>query len=154
MSTELCCACKQNKNITSFNKKLSNKDGLQGICKICSRKRSRQYYKNNKEKHLIVLKTKKKKYIKRNKSRIKQIKIDNGCLLCDEKEVCCLDFHHVNPEDKSFTISIDIRGTKVAWSTFVEEIKKCICVCKNCHAKIHAGLLVVNNTNIKIRDFS
>lgn len=67
-------------------------------------------------------------------SILNEYKGNNGCVICGEKDYRCLDFHHVNREDKLFTIS---RKTgrydmKIIW----EEIKKCIVLCSNCHRKV------------------
>jgi len=45
-----------------------------------------------------------------------------------------LHFHHLDPKEKDFQIS----GSKNrSWEVIVEELKKCIMVCSNCHAEIH-----------------
>ena len=49
-----------------------------------------------------------------------------------------LDFHHINPEEKSFLISEQIRmGGK---DRILREIMKCVVVCANCHRIIHSGV--------------
>lgn len=47
-----------------------------------------------------------------------------------------LDFHHINPNEKDFTIGN--RNFKL--KECVEEIKKCVLLCSNCHREIHAGI--------------
>lgn len=47
-----------------------------------------------------------------------------------------LDFHHINPTEKDFTIGN--RDYKL--KECVEETKKCVLLCSNCHREIHAGL--------------
>jgi 5-methylcytosine-specific restriction endonuclease McrA len=66
------------------------------------------------------------------KNILKELKI-NGCAICgyDDCDVA-LDFHHVNPEDKKFTINRDALSNK----SLITELNKCILLCKNCHAKI------------------
>jgi hypothetical protein len=64
----------------------------------------------------------------------------NGCLLCPEKEHCCLDAHHV--QKKSFEIG-RLLSNRVSPEKVVRELKKCVCLCSNCHRKLHAGLLVI-----------
>jgi hypothetical protein len=61
----------------------------------------------------------------------------NGCRLCAEKEPCCLEAHHLI--DKDFTVG----GSKSKYSaTRVEtELRKCVCLCSNCHKKVHAGII-------------
>lgn len=63
-----------------------------------------------------------------------------GCLLCGEREACCLTAHHVEPGDKEFNISEAVRG-KVGMKRMISELAKCVCLCQNCHAKVHAGIL-------------
>lgn len=51
------------------------------------------------------------------------------------------DFHHVNPQEKSFGF-----GAQAATKALIpqlEELKKCVLVCSNCHRGIHASIFVV-----------
>lgn len=47
-----------------------------------------------------------------------------------------LEFHHLDPSQKDFTISNDHFKLKEA----VEESKKCILICANCHRELHDGM--------------
>ena len=61
---------------------------------------------------------------------------DSKCCLCDfDKYSSALEFHHVNPEDKSFTITSG--GLMKNLPDQLVEVKKCILVCANCHRGIH-----------------
>ena len=62
------------------------------------------------------------------------------CYYCDETEPVCLDWHHIDPNKKSFSIS---GGNLVSKSigAIKNEITKCVCICSNCHRKFHTGLL-------------
>lgn len=51
-----------------------------------------------------------------------------------------LEFHHVNPEEKSFGIT-DSNAVTKALDKQLEEIKKCVLLCSNCHKGVHAGIL-------------
>jgi len=57
-----------------------------------------------------------------------------------------LSFHHLIEEDKSFGIG-DRKGGP--WKELLEETKKTILVCNNCHGEIHAGLHdhIIENEN-------
>ena len=85
-------------------------------------------------------------------SLISDIKEKSGCVICGEKDPCCLEFHHLNPTEKEFGIS-ELRSMEKT----LKEIKKCIIVCRNCHAKIHAGKINVNDLlfvqTINVNDF-
>ena len=60
----------------------------------------------------------------------------NGCIKCGVKDPVVLDFHHVDPTDKSFTIS---QGVQRMYDEgmIIEEIRKCVLLCSNCHRKEH-----------------
>lgn len=73
------------------------------------------------------------------KALLKGIK-ERGCLCCPEKDACCLEFHHVNGEDKKGTISRMARD-KTPLQTFLDELNKCVLLCSNCHKKVHANRL-------------
>ena len=63
-----------------------------------------------------------------------------GCRFCNyNKSIRALHFHHIDPALKEFAISQRIRS----WDAVVEELKKCVLVCSNCHAEIHDGLIIV-----------
>jgi len=48
-----------------------------------------------------------------------------------------LEFHHLNPEEKEFTISEYCSGNNVRVELALEEIKKCALLCANCHREFH-----------------
>lgn len=56
------------------------------------------------------------------------------CVRCGyNKCLKALEFHHIDPSKKDFTISNDHFKLQEA----VEEIKKCILICSNCHKELH-----------------
>ena len=63
-----------------------------------------------------------------------------GCFFCGEEEEVCLDFHHRNPAEKSFTIGNQVH---LAPERIIAELAKCVVLCANCHRKLHAGLLSI-----------
>lgn len=64
------------------------------------------------------------------------------CSYCDETEPDCLDFHHRDPTQKSFTIgqAHTVRG--LTMDVLKSEVLKCDVLCANCHRKLHAGSLM------------
>jgi hypothetical protein len=61
------------------------------------------------------------------------------CCVCGyDRCISNLHFHHVDPEKKSFGMTVAM-GKSIA--TFREEAKKCVLVCANCHGEIEAGLV-------------
>jgi len=74
------------------------------------------------------------------RSFIESVKKESGCSLCGYKKSSqALHFHHVT-SNKQFDLS---GGTNIKRSidSIKIEMSKCIIVCANCHAEIHAGLI-------------
>ncbi len=135
---KICNKCKEIKDISCFNKNKSRKDGLQTHCSDCNKKILKTHYITNKD-----------KYLKKNsqarldkKAYIDKLKLNLSCIKCGEKETCCLDFHHLESNKKEFAIS-KAPFANISIARILKEIKKCICVCSNCHRKIHAGIITV-----------
>jgi len=60
----------------------------------------------------------------------------------------CLDLHHLDPNEKELSFGA-IRANPIAWSKIVEELRKCILVCRNCHGEIHNNNLPIPNNYCK-----
>lgn len=89
------------------------------------------------EKTRKTLKENARKYASDKRSVIDKIKLDSGCCVCGYKRCSkALDFHHLDPKTKEDGISRMHNLEKI-----LEEIKKCVIVCRCCHAEIHAGLI-------------
>lgn len=68
---------------------------------------------------------------RRHKEWIDSYKIQRGCQECGfNKWPECLDFDHINPRFKSFSISQELIRSKTA---LLREIEKCRILCANCH---------------------
>lgn len=51
-----------------------------------------------------------------------------------------LQFHHIDPTKKDFAISVE--GDTRSWGEIQRELDKCVLVCSNCHAEIHANIFL------------
>ena len=73
--------------------------------------------------------------LKKQKYKLKMIQYKGGkCEICGyDKNIAALEFHHLNPEEKEFTVS----DTHHSWEDTQKELDKCICVCANCHRELH-----------------
>jgi hypothetical protein len=68
-------------------------------------------------------------------------KFGGKCQICSyDKCQSVLSFHHLPGTNKKFTISDAIVRKRKSDQELVEELKKCILVCANCHGEIHAGI--------------
>jgi len=110
------------------------------------REKGIQYYYNNREKMLKYSKQwqkdnpervaiwKKRLYDKRRKL-IDDYKLSKGCSVCGyNKYPAVLEFHHPN-NDKEFIVA---KLLQHKLETLKKEMGKCIILCANCHAELHA----------------
>lgn len=65
-----------------------------------------------------------------------------GCVVCGERELVSLCCHHLDPSQKKFTIG-HVSSRSYGLRQIKEELGKCVCLCHNCHAKLHAGLVAL-----------
>lgn len=49
-----------------------------------------------------------------------------------------MDFHHLNPKEKGFTIS---GNHCISWNRVKKELDKCVLLCNRCHAELHDGII-------------
>ncbi len=150
---KFCKKCEEEKDVKEFSKNSHKKDGLQTICKKCSKTYFSKYYDDNREKHKKDVSKRKKIYRKTFTKIINSIKIKYGCKTCKETEVCCLDFHHLDNNKKKFNIS-DIYGNSFSIEKIIIEINKCVVLCSNCHRKVHANLIKVNESMLCVENIA
>lgn len=76
------------------------------------------------------------------------------CEICGyDKNIAALDFHHINPDDKSFQLDArHLSNTNI--EKIKEEVDKCILVCANCHREIHNPSLQLEYVTQIINDSS
>lgn len=135
-----CAKCNQIKNESEFNKKPKSKTGHHSWCKNCANQNAKDWYQKNKNKENVSERiygyNKKKKHLLQ--TAVKNLKSTLGCSLCNEKEPICLDFHHKDGQkDKNISQFVGMKAVK----SLINEITKCVCVCSNCHRKIHGKIL-------------
>lgn len=128
-----CIECKQTKSLDEFPWRNKSKGVKHSRCKICSTAYNREYYKNVDKQKQINRVTKNNKKIK---DKYFEWKSQQKCSMCPEDSSECLDFHHLDPNEKDFDPS---RAKDYGWKRFLTEIEKCIILCSNCHRKVHSG---------------
>lgn len=75
---------------------------------------------------------------KRRKEDILYVMGGRCCICGYDKCTTALELHHLNPQEKDFTISATLNRS---WDILNKEIQKCILVCANCHREIYEGLV-------------
>lgn len=71
----------------------------------------------------------------RKRTKIKLVEYKGGC--CSKcgynKSICALEFHHLDPKEKDFTIG----GKSWSYERLKKEVDKCVLLCSNCHIETH-----------------
>ena len=142
---KVCCICKKELPITEYYKNKSSKDGLQYFCKACSRINTKKYQTDNPDK---IKAYNRKHWWKYRDEKIKgeRVRMDNRqvfldslktpCVKCGESRVWVIQFHHKDNSNKLFSIG-DSKRYHRSKQSIIEESKKCVCLCANCHKEFH-----------------
>jgi 5-methylcytosine-specific restriction endonuclease McrA len=57
------------------------------------------------------------------------------CSACGyDKCLNALEFHHINPDEKEFSIS---KSSSLTLDAIKSELDKCVLLCSNCHREVH-----------------
>mgnify|MGYP003536459623 CR=1 FL=1 len=130
-----CTRCGVEKPKDKFSRQSRQKDGLSPWCKDCckeyrqqTKERSREYQREYYKKHNET----KKQYRRDRLTEIHTLK--QSCVKCGENRAYVIDFHHINPSEKEFEPSQIINASS---SKLMNELAKCVCLCRNCHAEFH-----------------
>lgn len=134
-----CCSrCKLQKNTSDFYVKDSASGRLHTQCKSCYKEHRKTYYRQHYEKYGADYRKRAKTYRDNQRfifhRQMLEYLSDKSCVVCSESDVRVLEFDHLEPKDKSFSISQAFKlGYK--WEDVAIEIKKCRILCANCHKK-------------------
>lgn len=55
-----------------------------------------------------------------------------------------LQFHHLDPNKKDFRLG-RIRANPRSWESILDELRKCVMLCANCHQEVHRNMRVIPN---------
>lgn len=132
MNKKICRICDDKKDVDDFPFRNKEKNIRHTICKKCWKEIRKISYNKNKKVTLDRNKRNKKK----SRDWYNKFKSNLKCNRCPENHPSCLEFHHIDPNEKEFAISILI-GTTYSINKIKKEIKKCEILCANCHRKHH-----------------
>jgi transposase len=83
--------------------------------------------------------------VARRRRKVKRILVEEAggrCSVCGYNRcVAALEFHHLVPAEKSFSLSH--RGVARSMAKARAEASKCVLLCANCHAEVEAGVTAV-----------
>lgn len=146
MKTKICSKCKKELPITEFRWRNKAQNKLHSQCKICEKEADKKRYATSKERKEKVL-SNTLKYKQNNISFIDKYK-EKGCCKCGEKRPYLMEFHHINPEEKTNTIAHMIKSSSL--DNLKKEVEKCVLLCANCHREFH---YLEKNNNITLEEY-
>lgn len=125
-----CTVCKVEKDTCYFNNHKSSKDGLQNICKDCSKDKAKKYYHSNKTHHQKNIYKNKERYKNMARNFIFEHFSTHPCVDCGNEDIRVLEFDHLS--DKKMGVG---RMVNAGYSitAIKKEIEKCEVRCRNCH---------------------
>lgn len=137
---KVCRQCKKTKPINNFFADAKSNDGVSPRCKECTAKYLNKFYRKD-----IERRREKSRNVAFNRGIdsaffVYDYLIRSGGCPCGETRIECLMFHHKNEEQKEFNISESLSGN-LTNAEILNEIRKCVVVCSNCHADIHGSRL-------------
>lgn len=94
--------------------------------------------------HMSISSERVKKWRRSTKDRI--IKAMGGsCIICGYSKCdAALETHHLDSDVKDFAIGM-VRASPKKWSAIVEELRKCVLLCANCHREVHNESAIIPN---------
>lgn len=117
-------------NTDNFYKRKSGKFDPQ--CRGCLSNRSKKYYSLNKKECINRTSKKRNQRISKNRKYIFEFLKDKRCVDCGETNILTLEFDHVDPSLKKYSVSwIMCQGLSL--DKLKEEVNKCEIRCANCH---------------------
>ena len=139
-----CPMCKATKSSSHFYKDARSNDGLLRECISCNKR----IQKERRDRINAGIRIQSphtfldnKDTIENRRAYVLNLKQETPCASCGKFDSPnCMDYHHTNPQDKSFTIgAIRQLGNTIDLNDVKDEINKCILLCVCCHKKLHSG---------------
>ena len=134
MKKKRCSKCKETLSISQFSFRVKSKGTLIEKCKSCVSIYGKSHYHRNRQQYRDRCKKTRKKRTIINRQRWVRFLLDHPCVFCNESDIRCLDFDHIDPKTKKYSIS-RMLSIGVTWNVILVEIKKCRVLCANCHRK-------------------
>lgn len=157
MDKFVCISCGQEKDQNQFYKKWRGREYYSKECCDCTKKRTKQQRDRIRSDPALLEESRRKarerqkEYRKRRTEEQKKQSLESqysfvekrrewieslktNCAKCGESRKYLIHWHHIDPSQKEFAIS---SGCTQAKHRILEETKKCVCLCANCHTEFH-----------------
>lgn len=133
-----CSKCRQEKDNSEFFMKNSATGRLHAQCKSCYRAQRKKthaaHYAKNRDAYLLRAKRRRDELRRTFRENMLALLKNRECALCGENDIRVLEFDHLSPKSKGFSISQAVKLGH-SWDVVIKEINKCQILCANCHKK-------------------
>jgi hypothetical protein len=134
----ICTKCGNEKAEADFFVKDKITGRLHTQCKECYKEHRKtyhtQHYAKYHQEYLIRAKTRRTELREEFRRNMLEYLQDKACVVCNESDIRVLEFDHLDPSQKLFSISQAVR-LGYRWNGVLKEIEKCRILCANCHKK-------------------
>lgn len=132
ISEKKCSKCNLTKPVYQFRRNSRTSDGYTSQCKNCQKCNEKLKQRHNTTSRKSYLEKRRHNNIILCKNYVIEYLKSHPCADCGFTNIICLDFDHIDPNTKDKSIStLTMRGTCL--QRLINEIKKCIVRCANCH---------------------
>jgi 5-methylcytosine-specific restriction endonuclease McrA len=133
---KICSICGVAKSEQEFFYRNKLAEKLHAQCKNCYVLKRRQIWRDHYYKYGSGYRERAVERSRRIKDALRgqmmQYLSDKGCVSCGNTDIRVLEFDHIDPKTKSFSIARAIAST-LSWENILKEIAKCQILCANCH---------------------
>lgn len=131
-----CSVCLKSKNEEDYFYRNKRTEKLHAQCKQCYIEKRRAIWKSYYHKHGSKYRENAVQRNKLLKIRLREQLViflsSKSCISCGNSDIRVLEFDHIDPKTKSFSIARAI-GDIRSWDEIQKELKKCQVLCANCH---------------------
>ena len=133
-----CTKCRIAKLESNFFIRDKTTGRLHSQCKLCYKEQRKinyaKHYAKYRQQYLVRAKI--RRDLVRNEFHVNMLDYlsTKACIICGENDIRVLEFDHLDPQDKQFTISQAVRLGR-NWQEILIEMAKCQVLCSNCHKK-------------------
>jgi len=74
------------------------------------------------------------------------------CCICGyNKCFKSMDFHHLDPSEKEISFGA-IMAHPISWDRIIIELRKCVCLCSNCHGEVHDSMIKIPDNALRFNE--
>ena len=129
---KLCPKCNLELQMSSFTVRKNGR--VSSYCKPCMSLYCRDHYARNAKAHNARRRLARRRYRIRNRAYVVEHLRTHPCVDCSEADPTVLEFDHVDPDLKQYTMAL-LSRTVHSLEKLKREMAKCVVRCVNCHRR-------------------